>query len=76
MLVLVVRNTGAPLNADPDARAGRVGLTNVERRLAGHYGDAATLVLSAAHGVTTGEVRLPAGAPAGAVLRGTRRATG
>jgi two-component system LytT family sensor kinase len=75
-LVLSVRNTGAPLNADPDARAGRVGLTNVERRLAGHYGDHASLLLSAAHGVTTAEVRLPAGAPARAVAPGTRRATG
>ena len=36
MLVLSVRNTGAPLAADD--RPGGVGLTNVERRLAGHYG--------------------------------------
>jgi two-component system, LytTR family, sensor kinase len=75
-LVLAVRNTGAPLSADPGVRAGRVGLNNVERRLAGHYGDAATLVLSAAHGVTTAEVRLPAGAPARAAAPGAHRAAG
>jgi LytS/YehU family sensor histidine kinase len=74
--VLSVRNTGAPLSADPDARADRVGLNNVERRLAGHYGDAATLVLSAAHGVTTAEVRLPAGAPVRTTAPNPRRAAG
>jgi hypothetical protein len=74
-LVLSVRNTGAPLSADVDGGSGGVGMANVERRLAGHYGGAASLSLSAAHGVTTAEIRLPATAvsqPAGE----TRRATG
>lgn len=59
-LVLAVRNTGAPLAGEHAGRAPGVGLTNVERRLAGHYGDAASLVLSSSHGVTSAEVRLPA----------------
>jgi two-component system, LytTR family, sensor kinase len=74
-LVLAVRNTGAPLVLDLGARAGGVGLTNVERRLAGHYGTAASLVLSSAHGVTTAEVRLPAGV-ATSGEPGARRAVG
>ena len=58
-LVVSVLNTGAPLAAEPDTHTTRVGLNNVERRLAGHFGDRASLSLSAAHGVTTAEVRLP-----------------
>ncbi len=58
-LVVAVLNTGAPLTAEPDARASRVGLNNVERRLAGHFGDRASLSLSSRDGVTTAEVRLP-----------------
>ena len=61
-LVVSVVNTGAPLSAESDTRATRVGLTNVERRLAGHFGDRASLALSARHGVTTAEVRLPVSA--------------
>ncbi|MEZ5419130.1 MAG: histidine kinase, partial [Vicinamibacterales bacterium] len=58
-LVITVENTGAPLTAPADD-ATRVGLGNVERRLAGHYGRAATLVLRAVDGVTRAEIRLPA----------------
>ena len=58
-LVITVENTGAPLAA-PAADATRVGLGNVERRLAGHYGRAASLVLRAVDGVTRAEIRLPA----------------
>jgi hypothetical protein len=61
-LVVSVANTGAPLSAEPDTRATHVGLNNVERRLAGHFGDRASLALSARHGVTTAEVRLPVSA--------------
>ncbi len=76
MLVLVVANTGAPLATTLDARgSGGVGLTNVERRLAGHYGAHASLALSSAQGVTTAEVRLPAG-QAAAREPGARRAVG
>ncbi|MGD9904701.1 MAG: sensor histidine kinase [Vicinamibacterales bacterium] len=74
-LVLAVRNTGAPLSAAPDGHSGGVGLSNVERRLAGHYGDAASLALSVAHGVTTAEIRLPATAAA-LPAADTRRAIG
>ena len=58
-LVVSVSNTGAPLTSDPDASATRVGLSNVERRLTGHFGDHASLSLSAVNGVTTAEMRLP-----------------
>ena len=76
VLVLVVANTGAPMAATLDARSsGGVGLTNVERRLAGHYGAHASLALSSAQGVTTAEVRLPAG-QAAAREPGARRAVG
>jgi two-component system, LytTR family, sensor kinase len=59
VLIVAVENTGAPLVADPDRRSARVGLNNVERRLAGHFGAYASLTLTAANGVTTAEVRLP-----------------
>lgn len=58
-LVVSVSNTGAPLTGDADGRTTRVGLSNVERRLTGHFGDAASLSLSAVTGTTTAEVRLP-----------------
>lgn len=76
-LVVSVANTGAPLSPEPDARAARVGLTNVERRLAGHFGDRASLVLWAQHGVTTAEVRLPvSAATTGTDTIAARRAIG
>ncbi len=54
-----VRNTGAPL-AFPDRGGDHVGLDNVERRLAGHYGTSAWLkrTASAVHG-TVAEIELP-----------------
>ena len=57
-LVLTVENTGAPLAA-PSADSTRVGLANVERRLAGHYGREASLALNTVDGMTRAEVRLP-----------------
>ncbi len=76
-LVVSVSNTGAPLTIDPDASATRVGLNNVERRLAGHFGDNASLSLSAVNGVTTAEVRLPVTVARAAVDNGTpQRAIG
>jgi two-component system LytT family sensor kinase len=62
-LILVVSDTGA--GAAPDAlRRGResgVGLRNVERRLAGQYGNLASLSIESAPGSgTTVEIRLPA----------------
>lgn len=57
-LVLTVENTGAPLAA-PSADSTRVGLANVERRLAGHYGREASLALSTVDGLTRAEIRLP-----------------
>lgn len=58
-LVLTVRNTGAPLGESSTAPGTRVGLSNVERRLRGHYGAAAALSLSAEGGITIAEVRVP-----------------
>ena len=58
-LVISVSNTGAPLAAEPDERTTRVGLSNVERRLTGHFGERASLSLSARDGLTVAEVRLP-----------------
>jgi len=59
VLRISVENTGAPLADTPDDRSSRVGLSNVERRLLGHYGPAASLTLTAAQGVTTADVRVP-----------------
>ncbi len=59
ILRLTVENTGAPLAEDLDSRSSRVGLNNVERRLAGHYGPRASLSLGATDGVTRAEVRVP-----------------
>ena len=69
-LVIAVLNTGAPLAAEPDDRATRVGINNVERRLAGHFGEQAALSLSARDGVTCAEVRLPIVAAGVAAARG------
>ena len=45
-LRLTVRNTGAPLHGASERVSGdHVGVDNVRRRLAGHYGDAARLTL-------------------------------
>ncbi len=58
-LTIVVRNTGAPLGAGQESGPG-VGLDNVERRLAYHYGQAAHLTLrSDPDGSTVAELRLP-----------------
>ena len=60
--MLTVSDTGAGADHD-DLRRGRmrgVGLQNVERRLACHYGDAASLTIDS--GVDTGttvEIRVP-----------------
>ena len=75
VLRISVENTGAPLADTPDDRTARVGLNNVERRLLGHYGSAASLTLTAARGVTTADVRVPmAAADAVPHTRATRAA--
>ncbi len=75
VLRISVENTGAPLADTPDDRTSRVGLNNVERRLLGHYGSAASLTLTAARGVTTADVRVPmAAANAVPHTRATRAA--
>ena len=53
-LRLAVRNTGARLDAAPRAAGARVGVDNLRRRLAVHYGNAASLSLST--DATTGTV--------------------
>jgi two-component system LytT family sensor kinase len=62
MLVLVVRDSGVGAT-DAELcrrRAAGVGLANVERRLAAHYGQAASLSIVSAVGVgTTVQLRLP-----------------
>ena len=64
MLVLTVRNTGKPLGRDISRGEGHLGLANVERRLAGHYGTQATLTLTAdATLATVAEIRLPLSLP-------------
>ncbi len=75
VLHIVVENTGAPLVDDEESRSARVGLNNVERRLAGHFGPDAALSLTAVDGVTVAEIRVPI-VPAEAVtsLRATRAA--
>ncbi len=61
VLRITVRNTGAPL-ADERSGGGHLGLDNVQRRLAGHYGPAAALTLGRdATGATIAELRLPLG---------------
>jgi two-component system LytT family sensor kinase len=62
-LVLVVHDSGAGASVD-DLKRGRdlgLGLTNIERRLACHYGDAARLSIASAPGAgTTVEIHMPA----------------
>ena len=63
MLVLVVRDSGAGVSAE-ELQRGRdlgVGLTNIERRLACQYGEAARVAIVSAPGAgTTVEIHLPA----------------
>lgn len=63
VLVLVVRDSGAGVSA-AELQRGRdlgVGLANIERRLACHYGDAARLSIASAPGAgTTVEIHMPA----------------
>ncbi len=59
-LRITVRNTGAPLSLADRRGSGHVGLENVGRRLAGHYGPDATLTLTSEDGrCTVAEVMLP-----------------
>ncbi|HEX8028549.1 MAG TPA: histidine kinase [Vicinamibacterales bacterium] len=60
-LRLTVRNSGAPLDAPGPRHVGeRVGVENVRRRLAGHFGETATLTLAAdASGSTVAEIVMP-----------------
>lgn len=61
-LRLTVRNTGAPLQAAAPRSVGeRVGIDNVRRRLAVHYGAEASLTLGAGDdGATVAQITLPA----------------
>jgi len=76
VLRLTVDNTGAPLTDDLAGRTARVGLNNVERRLAGHYGPRASLSLTAVAGVTRAEVRVPCATTITATDPRTARAAG
>ena len=76
ILRLTVENTGAPLAEDLDSRSSRVGLNNVERRLAGHYGPRASLSLGTADGVTRAEVRVPLSSTLSVTDAQTARAAG
>jgi len=63
VLIVTVRDSGqGATNAELNrGRAQGVGLANIERRLAAHYGDAAALSITTARGIgTTVEVRVPA----------------
>lgn len=75
-LVVTVSNTGAPLSESPGEGSTRVGLANVERRLAGHYGEAASLTLVSASGRTVAEVRVPVAAAARELVAHGQRAAG
>lgn len=76
MLALTVRNTGKPLGPDIGQGDGHVGLANVERRLAGHYGTQATLSLTAdATQATVAEIRLPLSLPLATALADHDRVT-
>jgi hypothetical protein len=60
-LVITVRNTGAPLMLARSCSDEGIGLSNVERRLAGHFGDTASLSLVRdADGWTVAVLELPA----------------
>jgi hypothetical protein len=66
-LRLTVRNGGAQLRTDGERAAGEpmahVGIDNVRRRLAGHYGAGAKLTLTAEpHGRTVAEILIPVAA--------------
>ena len=58
-LRLQVRNTGAPLGTDLGTAGGRVGLANVEHRLAGHYGGSGSFALHGEAGWTVADIVLP-----------------
>ncbi len=60
-LRLTVSNTGAPLHAAASRYTGdHVGVENIRRRLAGHYAEAASLLLATdAQGNTVAEIMLP-----------------
>lgn len=59
-LLVTVRNTGAPLDVGRSTSGEGVGLANVERRLAGHFGGDATLRLTlSADGWTVATIELP-----------------
>ena len=60
-LRLTVRNTGAPLHGASERVSGdHVGVDNVRRRLAGHYGDRARLTLTTEpQGQTIAEILMP-----------------
>jgi two-component system LytT family sensor kinase len=77
-LTIVVQDTGvgvSPLELHAGRAAG-VGLTNVERRLACHYGDAACLSIASVPGTgTTVELRMPAGHRVAPALVSTRSAS-
>jgi two-component system LytT family sensor kinase len=74
-LRIAVRNTGAPLKVMDDrvdlstvalAKVGQVGVDNVRRRLAGYYGEGASLTLTAEPGRgTVAELVLPLAEAAG-----------
>ncbi len=76
VLRVAVENTGSPLVETPEARSSRVGLNNVERRLALRFGDAASLSLGVVGGVTVAEVRIPVLSAGEAVETGSARAAG
>lgn len=59
-LELIVRNTGALLHTAGGRGSGEhVGVENVRRRLAGHYGDAARLTLTASEDYTVATLVMP-----------------
>ena len=64
-LRVAVRNSGAPLHAAVSRHGGEhVGVDNVRRRLAGHYGSRARLALGAdENGHTVAELIIPVAAP-------------
>ncbi len=77
--MVTVRNTGAPLLLDAARGDAGVGLANVERRLAGHFGDASSLSLvHGTDGWTVATIELPilaaadTGAPAVRAVSGHR----